>query len=71
MAYLALQAPLMDSGKARREPGWTPAHSSTDALRELLEGLWRGKGADTPPLDADAGGPARVGEVKSGMGKRQ
>jgi UDP-glucose 4-epimerase len=68
---LALQAPLMDSGKARRELGWTPARSSIDALGELLEGLRRGKGADTPPLDADAGGPARVGEVKSGVGKRQ
>jgi UDP-glucose 4-epimerase len=68
---LALQAPLMDSGRARRELGWTPAHSSTDALRELLEGLGRGKGADTPPLDAGAGGPARVGEVKSGVGNRQ
>ena len=68
---LALQVPLMDASRANRELGWQPARSAIDALRELLTGLSRGEGADTPPLDPDAGGPARIGELRTGVGKRQ
>ena len=68
---MALQVPLMDTDRAHRELGWSPTRSATDALTELLEGLRRGEGAETPPLDPDAGGPARTGEVRTGVGARQ
>ncbi|HZA90425.1 MAG TPA: NAD-dependent epimerase/dehydratase family protein [Solirubrobacterales bacterium] len=68
---LALQVPLMDSGKAHRELGWKPSRTSTEALSELLGGLRRGDGLDTPPLDPDTTGPGRFGELRTGVGKRQ
>ena len=68
---LALGVPLMDSGRAHRELGWRPARTSTEALAELLEGLRRGAGGPTPPLEPDAGGPARLGEVRTGVGEKR
>jgi UDP-glucose 4-epimerase len=68
---LALGVPLMESARAARELDWRPATSSLDALSELLNGIRRGTGGPTPPLDPDAGGPARIGEVTSGVGERQ
>lgn len=68
---LALGVPLMDSSRAREELGWTPATSSLDALAELLRGIRRGAGGPTPPLDPRAGGPARLGEIASGVGQKQ
>jgi UDP-glucose 4-epimerase len=68
---MALEVPIMDAGRARRELGWEPRHSSREALMELLEGLRTGGGAPTPPLDPDAGGPVRSGEIKTGVGARQ
>ncbi|HEX2435504.1 MAG TPA: NAD-dependent epimerase/dehydratase family protein [Solirubrobacterales bacterium] len=68
---LALGVPVMDSSRARRELGWSPARASTEALEELLEGLRRGEGARTPPLDPEAGGPGRVGELRTGVGEKQ
>lgn len=65
---LALRSPLMDAGRARAELGWSPRHSATQALEELLAGLREGAGADTPPLDPDAGGPLRLGEFRTGVG---
>lgn len=47
---MALQAPIMDTTRARRELGWEPRRSSKEALTELLEGLRLGVGAPTPPL---------------------
>lgn len=67
---LALQAPLMDTARARRELGWEPRKSSLDALAELLAGLRHGDGGTTPPLDKDAGGPLRAGEFATGIGSR-
>lgn len=67
---MGLQTPLMDIGRARGALGWEPARSATDALRELLDGLRRGAGIATPPLQPDAGGLARVREVASGVGSR-
>ncbi|QLY32685.1 NAD-dependent epimerase/dehydratase family protein [Nocardia huaxiensis] len=63
-----LRLPLMDATRARTELGWNPRHSSTDALRELLDGLHDAAGLDTPPLARKAGGPLRVREFTSGMG---
>jgi nucleoside-diphosphate-sugar epimerase len=65
---LALRSPLMDAGRARAELGWSPRHSATQALEELLAGLRTGAGATTPPLDPDAGGPLRLGEFRTGVG---
>ena len=67
---MALGVPIMDTTRARTELGWHPVHSSRDALLDLLEGLRDRSGAPTPPLDPDAGGPARVREVLTGIGGR-
>jgi UDP-glucose 4-epimerase len=68
---LALGVPVMDTTRAREELGWQPARSSRDALLELIEGMREGRGAPTPTLDPDAAGPARVGEVTTGVGAKQ
>jgi len=47
---LAFQLPLMSTDRARRELGWSPQHSSTATLLELLEGIRTGAGASTWPL---------------------
>jgi nucleoside-diphosphate-sugar epimerase len=65
-----LHLPLMDSSRAAAELGWAPRRSSTDALGEFLAGLRAGAGGPTPPLDPDAGGPLRAGEVATGVGGR-
>jgi UDP-glucose 4-epimerase len=66
---LALRSPLLDAGRARAELGWRPRRSATQALEELLAGLREGAGADTPPLDPRAGGPLRLGEFRTGVGR--
>jgi nucleoside-diphosphate-sugar epimerase len=68
---MALGAPLMETSRAREELGWQPRVSSLDALRDLFEGLRRGRGFPTPPLDTATGGPARLGELRTGVGARQ
>jgi UDP-glucose 4-epimerase len=68
---LARFAPLLDSGRARSELGWTPARRGDEALQELLAGLSEGAGLPTPPLDADAGGPLRVKELATGIGESE
>lgn len=60
----------MDVTRARDELGFRPRWSSVDALSELIEGMRDGAGCDTPPLDADAGGPFRVRELLTGIGRR-
>jgi UDP-glucose 4-epimerase len=67
---MALEAPLMSSERARRELGWEPQKSSADALLELINGLRRGHGLPTPPLDPRTGGPFRTGEIATGIGAR-
>jgi nucleoside-diphosphate-sugar epimerase len=68
---LALGVPLMSCDRARNELDWEPRMRSLDALLELLAGLRDGAGGTTPPLDAEAGGPARTGELLSGIGARE
>ena len=63
---MGLGVPLMDSTRARDELGWKPRHSATDAVLELLDGLRRSAGFDTPPLAARAGGRLRLGELPAG-----
>jgi ferritin-like metal-binding protein YciE/nucleoside-diphosphate-sugar epimerase len=67
---MALNVPLMSSGRAREELDWEPRHSGVEALEELLEGLREGHGAKTPPLEADSAG-ARLDDLKTGVGARQ
>jgi nucleoside-diphosphate-sugar epimerase len=66
---MAFGVPLLDSTRAHEELGWTPRHSAADALRELLAGMRAGAGVPTPPLDPATGGPARVREVLTGVGR--
>jgi nucleoside-diphosphate-sugar epimerase len=67
---MGLAVPVMDTRRAREELGWAPTRSSTDALRELLEGMRAPAGFDTPPLRPRAGGPLRVREFLTGLGRR-
>ena len=68
---MALEVPLMSSERARRELGWAPARSSTEAIAELVRGMREAADAPTPPLAAGTSGPARVREFVTGVGKRQ
>jgi nucleoside-diphosphate-sugar epimerase len=68
---MALAVPLMDTALARTELGWKPKRTSVEALLELLEGMRRGAGGQTPPLDPDAGGPLRADELRTGVGGRE
>jgi UDP-glucose 4-epimerase len=67
---MALNVPLMSSGRAREELGWEPRHDAVEALEELLEGMREGHGAGTPPLEGDSAG-ARLEDLKTGVGARQ
>jgi nucleoside-diphosphate-sugar epimerase len=67
---LALAVPLMDTTRVRSELGWTPRHDAGAALLELLGGLRDTAGGDTPPLAAALGGPLRIRELLSGVGRR-
>lgn len=67
---MALQVPIMATSRARDELGWVPSRSAEEAFCELFVGLREGRGADTPPLRADAGGPLRVRELLTGIGGR-
>jgi UDP-glucose 4-epimerase len=67
---MGLGVPLMDTRRAREELGWSPQRSAGDALLELLDGLRHSAGFDTPPLAPGAGGPARLRELATGVGRR-
>jgi len=67
---MALAVPLMSSERAREELGWEPRFSAVEALEELLEGLRRGQGYPTPPLQ-QAGMEGRLDELRTGVGARQ
>jgi UDP-glucose 4-epimerase len=66
---MALGVPLMDTSRARDALGWMPRRSSGGALLDLLAGMRDRSGADTPPLRPDAGGPLRVRELLTGVGR--
>ncbi len=67
---MGLAVPLMDTRRAREDLGWTPRVDAGDALGELIAGLRGSAGFDTPPLDPATGGPARTGELATGIGAR-
>ena len=66
---MALGVPIMDIGRARDELGWSPRHTATEALTELLEGLRDGAGYPTPPLDPGSSGRFRAREFATGVGR--
>src|SRR5215217_3031479 len=66
---MGLGVPLMDVTRARGELGWEPRHDAGSTLLELLDGLRRRDGGVTPPLEAGAGGPLRVRELRTGVGR--
>ncbi|SFK97474.1 NAD-dependent epimerase/dehydratase family protein [Geodermatophilus ruber] len=55
---LGLQAPALDTSRARRVLDWAPAHRGDEVLAEFVAALGRGEGAPGPLL-RPAGGPAR------------
>jgi UDP-glucose 4-epimerase len=67
---MGLAVPVMDTSRIRSELGWSPRHTATAALVELLDGLRDRAGGDTPPLDPGAGGPLRLRELLTGVGGR-
>ena len=67
---LALGVPLLDTTRAREQLGWTPSRGADEALLELVEGMRERAGLDTPPLAPDAGGPFRLRELATGIGRR-
>ncbi len=67
---LALAVPLMDTTRAREELGFTPIHSSGEALLELLAGMREGADLDTPPLSKGTSGPLRERELRTGVGEK-
>jgi UDP-glucose 4-epimerase len=67
---MGLGVPLMDVSRARSELGWSPQHSSSAALLDLIEGIREGAGLETPPLQPGGAGPLRAREFASGVGAR-
>lgn len=68
---MALGAPLMSVERAHAELGWSPEHSSLQAIGELFAGLREGAQDQTAPLARATSGPARARELLTGVGKRQ
>jgi nucleoside-diphosphate-sugar epimerase len=64
-----LRLPIMDCSRARSELGWSPQHSSVDAVEDFLYGLREGSGARTPPLRSRVPG-GRLQELRTGVGQR-
>ena len=50
---LAVESPLLDTTRARKELGWSPRHTSGEALCELLEGFADRAFGPTAPLARD------------------
>jgi UDP-glucose 4-epimerase len=68
---LARQVPIMDTTRARTELGWTPQFSADETLLEVISGLKTASGLDTPPLSPKTGGPLRIREILTGVGRRE
>ena len=67
---LGLAVPLLDTTRAHEELGWQPRYTGTEALADLLAGVRDAAGLDTPPLSPRTGGPGRIRELLTGVGKR-
>lgn len=67
---MALGVPLMDTSRARGELGWQPRRTGGEALLELIEGMRASDGVETPPLSPRTGGPLRIREFLTGIGRK-
>ncbi|WP_188189290.1 NAD-dependent epimerase/dehydratase family protein [Nonomuraea sp. SYSU D8015] len=67
---MVLRLPVMKVERAREVLGWTPQHSSQDAIREMIAGLNEGAGMETAPLAPDRGPVSRIKEFATGVGGR-
>jgi hypothetical protein len=65
---MGMLTPIMDSGRARRELGWTPRVTALDTVLELLRGLREGAGMGTAPLAPDTSGVLRWRELATRVG---
>jgi nucleoside-diphosphate-sugar epimerase len=65
----ALRLPLMDTTRAHTDLGWSPRHTSAEALADFLTGLREQAGLETPPLAPSVRG-GRLGELATGVGSR-
>src|SRR5919202_1851512 len=64
---LALSLPVMDTSRIRTELGWTPSHTATDALAEVLKGMREGAGGPAPTLtERGCAGAARFRALGAG-----
>jgi UDP-glucose 4-epimerase len=68
---MALDIPLMDTARAKQDLDWAPRFGADEALIELIDGIGREAGGETPPLAPKAGGALRVREFLTGVGGRR
>ena len=68
---LAREVPIMDTTRARTELDWTPQFSADETLLDVISGLKIASGLDTPPLSPKTGGPLRIREILTGVGRRE
>jgi nucleoside-diphosphate-sugar epimerase len=61
---MGLRSPILSRARAERELGWAPTRSSTDAVREVLEGIATRAGEPTPKLEPTIGGHLRERNVR-------
>ena len=62
--------PLLDWSRRRSGSNGQPRYGADQALLELIDGLRKREGIETPPLASDTGGPMRVRELLTGVGGR-
>jgi nucleoside-diphosphate-sugar epimerase len=67
---LLVNAPMMDTTRAREVLGWRPEHDAVGAVQAFLAGIESNRGAPTPPLDPRTSGPLRRHEAATGVGER-
>jgi nucleoside-diphosphate-sugar epimerase len=48
--------PMMSNARAKSELGWRPSRSAESVLEEFLEGLRKGAGEQTAPLEPSSSG---------------
>ncbi|HSC02586.1 MAG TPA: hypothetical protein VLC49_04680, partial [Solirubrobacteraceae bacterium] len=67
---MAFAVPLLDSTRARRQLGWEPTRTGTEALSELIDAMRHGADYATPPLARGTSGPLRLRELSTRIGGR-
>lgn len=65
---MGMLSPIMDVTRAHNELGWHASITAEQTVLELLDGLRRGTGIQTPPLSRESSGPLRWREFRSGIG---